>query len=163
AAVFRGWLARPPEGERAAARSARRIAWSALAATAALLWAMSGLSKDALVEARASAVAGDHAAALAAGVRAQRLAPRSPRAAAFAAGARLAGGGSEAGEAAAPDAERAVALAPSRASARALRAGIRARAGDAPGAYADFASAAKLYPLHSEYAEQRDALAGEIG
>jgi hypothetical protein len=162
AAIFRGWLAPRPVEAPAAARPARRVAWSALAAVAAFACAASGLAKDALFSAREAAVAQDHPAALAAAVRAERLAPWSPEAAQFTASARIASGGAGAGLAAAADADRAVALAPARASARVTRADIRLAIGDAPGAYADLASAAKLYPLRTDYALRRDALAGEI-
>jgi len=59
-------------------------------------------------------------------------------------------------------AERAVALAPVRPAARMTRARLRAAAGDAPGAYADAATAARLYPLERDYAAWRDDLARRI-
>jgi hypothetical protein len=162
AAVLRGWLAPRPVDAPVAARPARRVAWSATAAVAAFAWAASGLAKDALFEAREAAVVQDHSAALAAAIRAERLASWSADAAQFAASARIASGGGDAGLAAAADADRAVALAPVRASARGVRADIRMGIGDAPGAYADLACAARLYPLRTDYARRRDALAEEI-
>jgi hypothetical protein len=52
------------------------------------------------------------------------------------------------------DADRAVRLAPSRAAARVVRAAIRARRGDVPGAYLDLAAAATLHPLRDDYAKR---------
>jgi hypothetical protein len=60
------------------------------------------------------------------------------------------------------DADRAVESAPARASARAVRARARSAAGDATGAYADLVEASRLYPLRTEYASQRDALAAAL-
>ena len=65
-------------------------------------------------------------------------------------------------EAALDDAERAVRRAPSRASARVVRARARAASGDSAGAYTDLVEAQRLYPLHSDYTVERDALAAAL-
>jgi hypothetical protein len=53
---------------------------------------------------------------------------------------------------------RAVALSPVRPSSRETRARIRLALGDTPGAWADLAEAARLYPLEKRYARLRDEL-----
>ena len=55
--------------------------------------------------------------------------------------------------------DRAIALSPVRPAARIVRARLRALDGDLPGAYADAAQAARLYPIHADYVDARDALA----
>ena len=44
-----------------------------------------------------------------------------------------------------------------------MRGRIRAGLGDGPGAYADLAEAARLYPLRESYASDRDGLFQALG
>jgi O-antigen ligase len=159
AAVSRGLLAQyvPPER----AHHGLRAAWITVASGLALLAAGSGLARDALFDAKQAGAAGAHAAAVRLAKRATRLAPWDadpPQVAAF---ARLAVGGDLAGALA--DADRAVTRAPSRAAARVVRARARGAGGDGAGAFADLAEAARLYPMSSDYALQRDSLAEALG
>jgi O-antigen ligase len=160
AAVSRGLLvkgvARDP------AIPAARVAWIALAFGIAIVAALSGLARDALFEAREAAAVADHGGVLDAARRASRLAPWDADPPQAAAEARILSGTGNA-RAALSDSERAVDRAPARASARWVRARARTAAGDPTGAYADLVEAARLYPMRSEYAAERDALAGALG
>jgi hypothetical protein len=158
AAVCRGLLA--PRVTRDRATPPARVAWIAVSLALTLVAVGSGWAREALSEARDAAAAGDPAEALRLAVRASTLAPWDADSPLFAAGARMASGSSAA--AALQDADRAVERAPARASARAVRARARSAAGDATGAYADLVEASKLYPLRTEYASQRDALAAAL-
>jgi len=158
AAAGRGLLV--PGAPEARAIPAARAAWVALVLAIAVAAAGSGLAREAMFGAREAAASGDHAAALRFAGRAERLAPWDADPPQFAAGARLASGA--AADAALVDAERAVRRAPSRASARMVRARARSAVGDLGGAYADAAEAQRLYPLHPDYAAQRDALGGAL-
>jgi O-antigen ligase len=153
AAVLRGLL-----GGRAAGPLAGRVlraAWVGLACFIALVVSGSGLAKDALFDARTAAVDGARAEALRSAGRAAVWAPWDPDPPLFAAEARI-----DAGDAAASvaDAGRAVRRAPTRPSARWARAQARAATGDAAGAFADLVEASRLYPMHADYARQRDQL-----
>jgi len=159
AAVSRGLLAQRV-GSSSSSASAR-AAWIALAIAIAAVAAGAGLSRDALFDARGAAASGDHAGALGFGARAERLAPWDADPPQLSAEARMALGAAEPG-AVLDDADRAVDRAPARAAARVARARARTVAGDVPGAYADLAEAARLYPLRPEYAEQRDAVAASL-
>jgi O-antigen ligase len=158
AAVCRGLIVK--SAPRARAIPAVRAAWVALVLAVAVVAAGSGLSRDALFDAREAAVAGDHEAALHFAERAARLAPWDADPPQFAAEARMASGAGA--DAVLADAERAVRRAPSRAAARMVRARARTAVGDLGGAYADAAEAQRLYPLHPGYAAQRDALASAL-
>jgi len=154
AAVCRGLLVPRVPSDRPSAVA--RAAWIALVLATAVVAARSGLARDALFDAREAAASGDHAVALRFAVRAARFAPWDADPPQFAAEARMASG--TGADAALVDAERAVRSAPSRASARIVRARARSAVGDLGGAYADTAEAQHLYPLHPDYAAQRDAL-----
>jgi hypothetical protein len=158
AAVCRGLLA--PSVARDRATPALRAAWIAVSLVLALVAVGSGWAREALSGAHAAAAAGDPAVALRLALRASTLAPWDADPPLFAAGARMASGSSAAE--ALQDADRAVESAPARASARAVRARARSAAGDATGAYADLVEASRLYPLRTEYASQRDALAAAL-
>lgn len=162
AAACRGLLVEDPLGGFSGARGilAARVAWVALVLAVALTAAGSGLARETLFDAREAAAQGDHAGALRFAERAARLAPWDADPPQFAAEARMAAG-VEAGAALA-DAERAVRRAPSRASARMVRARARAAEGELGGAYADAAEAQRLYPLHPDYAAQRDAIGSAL-
>ena len=60
------------------------------------------------------------------------------------------------------DVERAVAASPVRPSARYLRSRLRLALGDTPGAYADAAEAARLYPHREKYLSHRDEMAAGL-
>jgi len=158
AAVCRGLLV--PSVPRERAIPVARAAWVALVLAIAFVAAGSGLAREALFDAREAATSGDHAAALQFAERAARLAPWDADPPQFAAEARMAAGAGA--DAALDDAERAVRRAPSRAAARMVRARARTAVGDLTGAYADAAEAQRLYPLHSDYAARRDALAAAL-
>ena len=158
AAVSRGLIAGRVARERAWPPG--RAAWVALFVVIAALIAGSGLARDALFDAREAAASGDHAGAERLAVRAQTFAPWDADPPQFTAEARLAAAPGDVDALA--DAERAVLRAPSRAAARAVRARARSAAGDAPGAQADFAAAASLYPMRPDYAAQRDAFADAL-
>ena len=162
AAACRGLLIEDPLGDSSAARAfpVARAAWAALVFCVALAAALSGLARDALYDAREAAAQGDHAEALRLAERAAWLAPWDADPPQFAAEARMAAGAAVG--AALIDAERAVRWAPSRASVRMVRARARAAGGDLGGAYADAAEAHRLYPLHPDYAAQRDALGSAL-
>jgi tetratricopeptide (TPR) repeat protein len=156
-AVCRGLLSKDAVRERAF--PAARAAWIAVAIAVAVVATGAGLARDALFRAREEAKAGDHEAALRFARRAGTFAPWDADPPQLAAEALMAAG---ANEAALKDAERAVSRAPSRAAARVVRARARALSGDSSGAYADLVEAARLYPLHPNYAAERDALAAAL-
>jgi hypothetical protein len=157
AAVCRGLCVPSVPKERASASA--RAAWVALVLAVAVVAAGSGLARDALFDARQAAAEGDHEAGLRLALRAERLAPWDADPPRFAAEARLASG---AGAEALVDAERAVRRAPSRAATRMVRSRARSAVGDLSGAYADVVEAHRLYPLHPDYAAQRDALGSAL-
>ena len=159
AAVSRGLIVTAAPAPGVAVR--HRAAWVALALAVAGICAASGLSRDALFDAREAAAQGDHARARTLAGRARRLAPWEADPSMIEAEAQMDSGSNEPARALA-DADRAVRLAPSRASARWLRARARTAAGDATGAYADLVEAARLYPTHTEYATQASALADAL-
>ena len=165
AAILRGFIARPGASarERSVTVAALGLASVIGAATVA---GLSGVAWNARVAARELAHGGQTQQAEVLARRAARLAPWNPDGwlylATIVAGPR-------------PDrldeprlieatqaAERAVSLSPVRPGARMTRARLRAAAGDAPGAYADAAAAARLYPLRHEYAASRDELAHRL-
>lgn len=132
-------------------------------AFAAAVLIASGLAANAAREARFAVVSGDRAAAAAASARARRLSPWDPDVSMLCAQTLLDDPGNldEARarlEVSTRLADAAVAGSPIRASARALRSRIRWAMGDRAGAYADLAEAARLYPLHPDYAKRRDSL-----
>jgi len=162
-AIVRGMTARGERSEKALEAGIGLAAPVVVAAAgAAVVAGLGGLSWNARVEARQAAAANepDRAAALAR--RAFRLAPWNPDASLFYAQAlaRLEGGGSKETllEEALRAADAAVAGSPVRPGARDTRAAWRLRAGDLPGAYADWAEAARLYPIRKEYAARRDEI-----
>jgi hypothetical protein len=168
AAVCRGLLVDDPVAAPAASAASAataatpvaRAAWAALVVVVAVAAAQSGLSRDALHEARQAASKGDHEGALRFAERAGWLAPWDADPPQFGAEARRAAGADAA--AVLIDAEKAVRRAPSRASARMVRARARSEGGDIGGAYADAAEAHRLYPLHPDYAAQRDAVGSAL-
>jgi O-antigen ligase len=138
-----------------------RAAWATALVGLAMVACGSGLSREALFDARQAALGGDHAASVAAAERAQKLAPWDADAPQIEAEARIAGNVAEPA-AVLSAAERSVARAPARASSRGTRARARSLAGDEAGAYADLVEAARLYPLNREYASRRDAMAATL-
>jgi hypothetical protein len=159
AAIARGLIG--DEGLQETASAPARFAWIALATACAAVASGAGLGREALYDARQAALAGEHAGALAAAARAERLAPWDPDAPQFGADAQFAAGAANPAVALA-EADRAVFLAPARASARQTRARARAMVGDSPGAFADLVEAARLYPMNAGYAGQRDALGAAL-
>jgi O-antigen ligase len=162
-AVFAAPLGVPELGDSGAPRWVRRLLVATTIALSGLAFA-SGMSANALYQARLAAAEGGHDAALRLGKRAARWAPWSINAQLFTAGALLetAGDSERSLRDALERSERAIALSPIRASAREVRARVRARLGDLPGAYSDLAEAARLYPGKAWYGEQRDRLRGEL-
>jgi O-antigen ligase len=159
AAVTRGLLGSTSVERRADLAS--RAAWIAIACAVAVVAAGAGLARDAMFSARQAAAVSDHAGALRDAERAMRLAPWDADPPQFAAAACLAAARASQSPPTAPaldDAEQAVRRAPQRAAARQVRALARGASGDRAGAYADFAEASRLYPLHGEYAAERDGL-----
>jgi len=164
AAILRGALA---EGDAACPSfPARALAWTraGVVVLAGTALALGGIARDRRLEARSAALAGSHEQAAELAREASALAPWSvdgrllysrllldETAEREGADSRLA--------LAVREVERAVWLSPVRPSARALRARARLRSGDTPGAYADLCEAARLYPIHGSYAQERDALA----
>jgi O-antigen ligase len=158
ACVSRGLIV--PRARPASASPALRAAWAALALVLALAVTGAGLSRESLQAARAPMADGDHAGVAHLAELAGRLAPWDADPPMLEAEALMAGGGEPA--VALASAERAVARAPHRALARAVRGRARNEAGDPSGAYADFAEAARLYPMRADYASQRDAFAAAL-
>jgi tetratricopeptide (TPR) repeat protein len=142
--------------------SRRALSGAALVSVllAAVAAGLTGLAADLRMEARYESFAGDREAALGHASRAVRLAPWDPDAALLHA---------RATEVALADrrlalerAERAVELSPVRPAARVLRGRLRLAVEDLEGAYSDLAEAARLYPLETGYARQRDLLRAEL-
>ena len=148
-----------PGRARASTAPAALAAWIALASAAAVVSAGSGLARDAMFDGANGGRRRRPRASVAA-CRAGTLAPwdADPPA------ARGVG----------PDGDgnrrrrrlgRRRSRRPARAVARGRPGGPGSRAaaaGDAPGAYADFGAAARLYPLHPDYAKQEEALADSL-
>lgn len=138
----------------------------AAAIAAATVAGLAGLSWNARVRAREEAAAGRAEQAAEAARRAVLLAPWNPDARLFHAEALAQLARSRTGGAALAEAlsaaEAAVASSPIRPAARDVRASLRLVAGDLPGAYADWAEAARLYPARREYAIRRDELARKL-
>ncbi len=158
AALLRGLLARPAAALPSAGRLLRASSL-VLVVLAATLVALGGLARDARSAARAAAFAGESDRAWRMAQRATRLAPWDVDAALLA--GRLAVAAARESDplgAARERAEHAVRLAPVSAAARELRAEVRLRSADAPGAFADLREAARLHPLHAGYAASRDRL-----
>lgn len=157
AAVLRGLLLeadRNADSPRAGPAVALPLLAAAVVAAAAA--GLAGLSWNARVRAREEAAAGHDERAAAAARRAALLAPWNPDARLFFAEA-LARAERHRGDGEAlAAAEAAVAASPVRPGARDVRASLRLAAGDLPGAYADWAEAAKLYPIRREYTIRRD-------
>ena len=140
----------------------RAAAGAALAAVllAALVAGLGGIAADRRMAARYVSFAGDRAEAVRLAEQAVRLAPWDPDAALLYA---------RTTEAAIPDrrialerADNAVALSPVRPAARVLRGRLRLSVGDLEGGYADLAEAVRLYPIETNYAEQRNLLQQEM-
>jgi len=134
---------------------------------AATVAGLAGLSWEARYRARQDAASGVAPDASGQAELAARLAPWNVDARTMAAHAGLAWGGSDLDPDIAPrsalaHANRAVDLSPVRPSARAVRARARRALGDSPGAWADLAEAARLYPLETSYARARDEMAPRI-
>ncbi len=135
---------------------APRLAWSGCALLAAAFLACAGMSAEARERARRNVLLGEDRAAADCADRAVLWAPWSVDAALLRAQTRLGAQPSmEALASARADADRAVRLAPSRAAARDVRARLRARSGDVPGAFVDLAAAAALHSVRSDYAERK--------
>ncbi|ANM28555.1 hypothetical protein ABI59_01365 [Acidobacteria bacterium Mor1] len=122
-----------------------------------------GLAAEARWKARLAAGSGDRPAALMRLERAVRLAPWEfdgwiERASLLAAP----DASQDALRAALRDIERGLRVNPARPSGYALRATLRYRLGDLPGAYTDMGHAAELYPLQPMYRRDRERLAGEV-
>jgi len=166
AALLRGWVARRDlRGGQQGVGLCGAAALAGLALCVALA-GISGLARNTRQTARQAAVEQDHAAAATAARRATRLAPWHPDGWLALAQAELAGADpaspDEALRRAASRVDRAVTLAPTRPFARDLRSRVRLARGDLPGAHADAAAAARLYPHSKEYAAARDRLAQRI-
>jgi len=162
ACALRGAMSRA-SADPVAADLTPRLAWSGCVFVAAGLLVCAGMSADAREKSRHAVMLGDDRAAAASADRAVRWAPFSTDAALLRAQARF--GATPSGEglsAAAEDADRAVALSPSRAGAREVRARIRVRRGDVPGAYADLAAAVALHPARDDYAKRRAEAAAAL-
>jgi hypothetical protein len=128
---------------------------------AAVAAGSSGLAAERRMAARFESFAGHRAAALDLATAAVRLAPWDPDAALLHARATEIGLGDS--RLALERAHRAVRLSPVRPAARELRGRLRLATGDLEGAYADLTEAARLYPLQTSYAGQRDLLRAELG
>jgi tetratricopeptide (TPR) repeat protein len=172
AAMLRGRLARAAShAEPTSGRGTVPVlAASSLAIVLAALGVMAvgGLAKNARVAARAAAFAGETERALSLAERAVRLAPWDRDAALLLArlttDVALRVPSDEARRRQAFErVEHTVRLAPVKAAAREPRARVRSAAGDAPGAFADWSEAARLYPIHERYAAERDALRESLG
>ncbi len=169
AALLRGVLAVRGAGEGPEpGRGARLLGGPILraaAAGAAVVLALSGLAWNARYLARDAAARGDPATAASEAGKAAALAPWSPDAAVAHAETLLASAGDadgERAEAALGEADRAVALAPTRPGIRVVRARARILSGDLPGAFADAAEAARLYPRSEDHRRLRDEIARRL-
>jgi len=155
--VLRGWIARRDVADASARRPLAFGAALAATAVAALLAGVDGLAWNARGLARQAVVEGRSAEARTLASGATRLAPWNPDGWMLAAETATA-----IGEPALADADRAVGLAPTRPAARELRARLRLAADDLPGAFADAATAARLYPREQRYDELRAELAARL-
>ncbi|UCG76075.1 MAG: O-antigen ligase family protein [Gemmatimonadota bacterium] len=156
ASLLRGVLDTPPlEGRRRPSGVAGAVLTVGTAAAAVLAIAI-GLASNALFQAREAVARGEVARALDLSRRATRLAPWDPNGWLFRAQALLDAG--EDPERALAAAERAVDRSPVRPAARAARARAREALGDLPGAFADLAEAARLYPAQDDYVRMRDGI-----
>jgi hypothetical protein len=131
--------------------------------SAATVLVGAGMSAEARARSRQDIVVGDDRAAADDADRAAHWAPWSADAALLRAQTRV-GARSTAEELALAeaDADRAVWLAPSRAAAREVRARLRARSGDLPGAFADLAAATAFHPLRGEYSKRKAEIAAAL-
>jgi len=165
AAILRGLLAQPSRVERRSRGPVARLAALTAVIVAACLAGLSGVAWEARLNAKQDLAAGDIESAELESVRATRLAPWNPDGWLYRSELALAraahdGVPERAVEGSTVETiERAIALSPVRPAARIVRARLRALDGDLPGAYADAEQAARLYPIHGEYVEARDALA----
>lgn len=167
AALLRGWISR--REARSWATASNLPVLTALTATlvAATLAALGGIAWNERSATRQAAMQEQRAEALRHARRAVRLAPWSVDGRMLLAQALLTTPGDEAGRRRRIDAgrieiERAIDLSPVRPAARDLRSRFRLALGDSPGAYADAAEAARLYPRSREYAASRDRLRDRV-
>jgi hypothetical protein len=164
-AILRGLLALPARVERRSRGPVVRLAALTAVIVAACLAGLSGLAWEARLNAKQDLAAGDIESAVLESARATRLAPWNPDGWLYRSELALARASRDgvperavrgsAGE----TIERAISLSPVRPASRIVRARLRALDGDLPGAYADAEQAARLYPIHEDYMEARDALA----
>jgi len=167
AAILRGALAREDSGApffSARFLSATRTAVILVAGTAV---ALSGIARNRRLEARYLVLAGARERARELAGEARTLAPWNVDGRMLYAQTLLDEIGPEGPtdprfSTALHEVEQAVRLSPVRPSARALRARVRLRLGDTPGAYADLCEAARAYPIHEGYGRERDALAERL-
>jgi putative inorganic carbon (HCO3(-)) transporter len=138
----------------------------AVVAGAAVLAGLGGLASDRRLAARQAGFAGERTAARTHAERATALAPWNVDGWVQRAQSGLAADAEPSLDvlhAALADVDRAIRLSPLRPEARWLRARIRVGLGDGPGAYADLAAAARLYPMRESYAADRDRLFTALG
>jgi hypothetical protein len=169
AAILRGLLALPSRVERRSRGPVVRLAALTAVIVAACLAGLSGLAWEARLNAKQDLAAGDIESAVLESARATRLAPWNPDGWLYRSELALATAARDGNPERAvrgstvETIERAISLSPVRPAARIVRARLRALDGDLPGAYADAEQAARLYPIHGEYVEARDALAEALG
>jgi len=166
-AILRGWIALPPASIRGPAPRLVAVGGLAAVVVAACLTGLAGLGWNARVDARQELALGNGTDAARLVARGTRLAPWNPdgwlhRAQIGLAEAERLGSSSEALTGALEDVRRSITGSPVRPAARMVRARLRALQGDLPGACADAAEAARLYPLRVEYARARDDLMGRL-
>ena len=168
AAILRGLLALPSRVERRSRGPVIRLAALTAVIVSACLAGLSGLAWEARLNAKADLAAGEIESAEQEAARSTWLAPWNPdgwlyRSELSFAQAVRAGHPERAARGPTVETiERAISLSPVRPAARIVRARLRALDGDLPGAYADAERAARLYPIHAEYGEARDALADAL-
>jgi O-antigen ligase len=164
AALLRGALAVRDRATAERGSTLRSLLGAAglVAVTLAVALAMlSGLAREARLDARAAAFAGELPRAAERANAARRLARWDADALLLSAQLTLdreLAGGARPSDDAVTRVEDAVRLAPQRAAARELRARLRLGLGDLPGAYADLEQAVRLNPFQPRYAEGRDRL-----
>jgi hypothetical protein len=166
-AILRGWIALPPATVRGPAPRLAAVGGLAAVVVAACLTGLAGLAWNARVDARQELAVGNGTEAARLAERSTRLAPWNPDGWLYRAQIELAeadrlGTSSETLTGALEDVRRSIALSPIRPAARMVRARLRALQGDLPGACADAAEAARLYPYRVEYARARDDLMGSL-